>query len=219
MANTASVIFLAFLTLLEHSESFSNDELTDQVCSAVGTGGINLFDLYGRAKRFPPTPVLEEVAFQKKTYASPEYMPEQQRWKKEFAVDGNDATYYHSALVLNPWWLVDLGEQKTIYQVLLLSRQDCCPERFHDVEIRIGNELKTTGDFNAYKLIHFYTGPYSSAEGFLQCSFYNGITGRYLSIQIKNSMEYLQLNTVRVYAARKAPTHQNELDSIYAQRK
>ena len=40
--------------------------------------------------------------------------------------------------VTDPWWRVDLGKSYLVDEVYILNRVDCCKERLHQFEIRIG---------------------------------------------------------------------------------
>ena len=60
------------------------------------------------------------------------------------SVDGSssgnwDSKVCTSTLVeTDPWWRVDLGRSYLVDEVRILNRVDCCPERLHDFEIRVG---------------------------------------------------------------------------------
>ena len=38
----------------------------------------------------------------------------------------------------NPWWRVDLGSQKSVDEVFIVNRGDCCGDRLSSFEIRVG---------------------------------------------------------------------------------
>ncbi|XP_068202925.1 uncharacterized protein [Palaemon carinicauda] len=167
--------------------------------SGVGTAGhvsIYQYDL------IPSDDTIEEMARRKPTTASQahsSYSP------PEDAVDGslNDADAYFSFPLVNPWWQVDLGEERLIYQIQIFTRQ-IAYERFHDVEVRVGNTAIHDGNFTSFSLLCTYTKIYVLGEGHLMCSRYKGVFGRYISIQITAATaEYLQLNEVSVYGLKK----------------
>ncbi|XP_066942658.1 uncharacterized protein [Macrobrachium rosenbergii] len=148
-----------------------------------------------------PAKELEEVAHLKNTYAVPHYA----NWRKEMAVDGRiDNSMYHSDSGLTtPWWIVDLGEVRTIHQVQIFTRQDCCSERLHDVEVRVGRVLRVNGDLIPFTLMSTYGGPYNITEGHIICTSLTGVTGRFLSLQkISSDQDHLQLSEVKVYATK-----------------
>ncbi|XP_069193633.1 uncharacterized protein [Procambarus clarkii] len=126
--------------------------------------------------------VMVDVAHGKPTYASPQWGS----YFKYLAVDGDETAdnfYASGDYITQPWWIVDLGKQFTIYRVIVLPRWDYFYTRFHDVEVRVGDELVTSGDLSSYKLFSTYTGPYSPDQEFLYCNRMDGVAGRYLSIQ------------------------------------
>lgn len=55
--------------------------------------------------------------------------------RKEGGNDGDDSTMFESGGDVGPWWMVDLQSINLVHTVEILSRQNCCPERFHDVEV------------------------------------------------------------------------------------
>lgn len=48
----------------------------------------------------------------------------------------------------NPWWLVDLGESRKIYAVMVKNRKDCCGQRLYEAEIHVGDSQKDNGRVN-----------------------------------------------------------------------
>ncbi|XP_064101023.1 fucolectin-like [Macrobrachium nipponense] len=122
------------------------------------------------------------------------------------AVDGKvDGKMYHSESGLTtPWWIVDLGEVRTIHQVQIFTRQDCCSQRFHDVEVRVGQVLRVNGDLIPFTLMSTYDGPYDVTKGHIICNSVTGVIGRFLGIQkISNDTDHLQLSEVKVYATKR----------------
>ena len=47
----------------------------------------------------------------------------------------------HTEFGVNPWWGVDLGSQKSVREVYIVNRGDCCGERLSSFEIRVGKFL------------------------------------------------------------------------------
>lgn len=123
-------------------------------------------------------PDIEQATFQKTTYASPHIATN----VKEYGVDGNERTMYHSdRYIVNPWFVVDFGAVMKISRVLILPRSGTSAYRFHDIEFRGGNVL-ATGDFSNWTLLAFYKGPYDGSTSTLSFSV-NEIDARYFSIQ------------------------------------
>lgn len=60
-----------------------------------------------------------------------------------YAIDGNrsgvwaDKTISHTAKQDNPWFELDLGDEKSIDGIGLWGRQDCCPERLDDFKVEV----------------------------------------------------------------------------------
>ena len=61
------------------------------------------------------------------------------------SVDGSSSGDFGSLRVCSstswatdPWWRVDLGKSYLVDEVYILNRVDCCKERLHQFEIRIG---------------------------------------------------------------------------------
>ncbi|XP_063889727.1 uncharacterized protein LOC135116297 [Scylla paramamosain] len=129
----------------------------------------------------PPPDSLEDVATGKNARGSSvyeyKYIPSK---AVDIETDETKNTMYHSQREKKPWWLLDLGEIRTIHAVEIISRQDCCPERLHDVEIRVGNYSST--DFSHYTLFSTYAGPYSVDQGRLSCVKADGVSGRFVAI-------------------------------------
>ncbi|XP_068246258.1 uncharacterized protein [Palaemon carinicauda] len=121
-----------------------------------------------------------------------------------YAVDGSldESKFYHSSTLFKPWWWVDLGEEKIIHQIQIYPRQhNSYDHRFYDVEVRVGNILVNNGNFSSYTLLCTYEKNYVYLEGQLLCTRYNGVIGRYVSIQIIDTRSsVLQISEVAVYA-------------------
>jgi hypothetical protein len=46
------------------------------------------------------------------------------------------------------WWLVDFGTAYYIGEVFIVGRKDCCQQRMHNLEVRIGNSSLNGGSLN-----------------------------------------------------------------------
>ena len=63
------------------------------------------------------------------------------------AVDGNtDSNYWHHSCTHTlhshgAWWRVDLGSTKRVKRVVIYNRLDCCSERLHNFDIRVGKYI------------------------------------------------------------------------------
>ncbi|XP_064083795.1 uncharacterized protein LOC135199562 [Macrobrachium nipponense] len=139
--------------------------------------------------------LLEEVASGRNTFTSQQCL----NHVKENAVDGNITTLYHSEGQVNPFWTVDLGEVRNVSLVRILPNGN----QFNNIEIRLGRDNLTTGDFSSYALLARYTGPYTLSNEYLACHS-RGVLGRYLSIQkVPPGTTYLGLLEVEVYAMKR----------------
>lgn len=50
--------------------------------------------------------------------------------------DETDASVFVSDTTdTSPWWIMDLGMTKMIYDIQIQSRRDLWPEMFHDIEV------------------------------------------------------------------------------------
>ncbi|XP_062595638.1 fucolectin-like [Saccostrea cucullata] len=111
-----------------------------------------------------------------------------------YAVNGVFTDFTHTKLEKNPWIRIDLGRNYTVHEVEVFNRRDCCPERLHDVDIRVGNDL------HAMHLCGHFTGP-STRGGERIAVFcpYNTF-GRYVEIQIVEGWNnYLSVAEVIVW--------------------
>ena len=58
------------------------------------------------------------------------------------AVDGrkgkNVSQCTHTRTTSDPWWRVDLEQVHPVSEVYILNRGDCCGDRLHGAEIRVG---------------------------------------------------------------------------------
>ncbi|XP_069171809.1 fucolectin-like [Procambarus clarkii] len=147
-----------------------------------------------------PQDMLEEVAQGKPTYASSTWIP----YYSSYAVDGitTGTNFYASAIQdTNGWWIVDIGENRLIYKVTIIPRYGCCPTRFHDMEVRVGQNLITSGDLSEYTLFSTYAGPYTADQWLLTCDRVDKIYGRYIAIRYVGAVaEFIQICEVNVWA-------------------
>ncbi|KAG0713388.1 6-pyruvoyl tetrahydrobiopterin synthase [Chionoecetes opilio] len=126
---------------------------------------------------FPAPHTLQDVATNKKAYASSNWEYDGNA-NPSYAVDTieTDETMFHSMPEPSPWWLLDLHSTQRIHDVQILSRRECCSERFHNVEIRVGDRRRHDGDFSSYTLFSKYAGPYTPDQGRLSCARGDGVS-------------------------------------------
>ncbi|XP_068226152.1 uncharacterized protein [Palaemon carinicauda] len=133
---------------------------------------------------------------------------------KDMAVDGIESStnYYHShPMVSKPWWYVDLGENRVVYEVHVLpyGNNGAHTKYFATIEIRVGQELPSmAGDFSMWPLLAYYPGPAPMANAYLEFSPNDSypLCGRYVSIQktgFVNGVFYV-FSEVKVFSLEKA---------------
>eukprot|EP00118_Oscarella_pearsei_P028991 m.3415 g.3415 ORF g.3415 m.3415 type:complete len:2425 (+) comp9369_c0_seq1:116-7390(+) len=120
------------------------------------------------------------------------------------AVDGNPAPNWNSASCThsnaekNPWWRVDLLEERRVTSVRVTNRGDCCWDRLNGFEIRIGNSLDFEGNNNA-KCIPTAPNIGKGATTTILCGSNGaGLNGRYVNILLPGDNKVLTLCEVAV---------------------
>ena len=65
-----------------------------------------------------------------------------------------------------PWLAIDYGKQVTVERVELFNRHHCCAERTRNVDIRISDELPTSGSqmFSGGTLLGHFAGPATDGQ-------------------------------------------------------
>jgi hypothetical protein len=110
------------------------------------------------------------------------------------AVDGNpDGNWYNSSVTHTDfdapaWWQVDLGAVKSIGEVVLYNRTDCCSERLANFEIM----LSSTGT-------NWQTVVTVDGQASVRTARTINASGRFLRVQLRGT-NYLSLAEVQVYA-------------------
>ncbi|XP_070534322.1 C-type mannose receptor 2-like isoform X2 [Ptychodera flava] len=98
-----------------------------------------------------------------------------------------------------PWWKVDLGRSHDIYEVVITNREDCCPFRIKNAEIRVGDSdnfednpicgMMILGRMAKVNPIH------------VRCGCETPMSGRYVSVQLIDRTQMLTMCEVEVMAA------------------
>ncbi|XP_070537533.1 uncharacterized protein [Ptychodera flava] len=121
------------------------------------------------------------------------------------ALDGNKNTDIkvgksctHTEKEFQPWWMVDLGQSKDIYKVIITNRQDCCPFRIKNAQVRVGDspnmeENPVCGNMVLGKRVRQETIT-------VACGCEIPMTGRYVSIQLIDKTQFLHMCEVEVMA-------------------
>jgi len=115
----------------------------------------------------------------------------------ERAVDGNrNGTWSydkkvnsltHTIASKNPWWVADLGSEKSIAKVTTFNRADCCAERLSGYEVRVGNDPNPLNNPTC-------PGIHDGAKT-IDCD----LKGRYVGIVIPGSGKILTLAEVEAF--------------------
>ncbi|XP_070555725.1 uncharacterized protein [Ptychodera flava] len=122
----------------------------------------------------------------------------------ENAVDGDYGTDAHSGSCswtnkeLEPWWTVDLGETKDIYEVSITNREDCCPFRIKNAEIRVGDSQ--TMEDNPVCGMRVLGRMTKENPIRIRCGCEIPMQGRYVSIKLIDREQQLTLCEVEVLA-------------------
>ncbi|XP_068226067.1 uncharacterized protein [Palaemon carinicauda] len=123
------------------------------------------------------------------------------------AVDGDDGTtlYFQASHSRKyPWWTVDIGQERLIGEVQVkFNGNGSDSAQFNNIEIRVGNEYVSDGNFSTWGLLAFFLGqpPYLTPD-FLSLPGTNALCGRYISIKkLSSSPKYfVSINEVKVFA-------------------
>ncbi|XP_077864294.1 fucolectin-1-like [Saccoglossus kowalevskii] len=121
----------------------------------------------------------------------------------ELAVDGNKNTDLRAGKSctwtnkeFQPWWKLDLGSSKDVYQVVITNRQDCCSFRLKNAEVRVGDDPKHENNPVCGMMV---MGKRSRQETVtMNCGCGESMQGRYVSIQLKDKTQQMHLCEVEV---------------------
>ncbi|MBP0903827.1 T9SS type A sorting domain-containing protein [Mariniflexile gromovii] len=112
------------------------------------------------------------------------------------AIDGNrdgdhslTESVTHTNNDLNAWWQVDLGKDKTISEISIFNRTDCCSDRLKNFTVYI---IDSQGNITYSKIIDSYPNPSISLNT-------GNKVGQVVKIQL-NGSGFLSLAEVEVYA-------------------
>jgi hypothetical protein len=115
------------------------------------------------------------------------------------AVDGDTETSFgkesctHTNKAKDPWWKVDLTKVAEVHRVIVWNRSDCCAANLNNFEVRVGDnedvfKNAVCGGKNAID-------PASTAPRVVNCE---KKLGRYVSIDLKDVEQYLNICEVKV---------------------
>ena len=69
---------------------------------------------------------------------------DENRWGPQLALTRTSPTgtgYWHSGGETEPWIKFKMAEETEVDRIQIIDRQDCCPERFENVEVRFGKDF------------------------------------------------------------------------------
>ncbi|XP_077999971.1 uncharacterized protein LOC144452700 [Glandiceps talaboti] len=127
----------------------------------------------------------------------------------ERAIDGNKDSNFagksctFTAREYEPWWKVDLGEERDIYKVTITNRMDCCSFRIRHTEVRVGNSEDIDG--NA-----LCGGPIKGKRALKEnidviCGCGQPLKGRWVGIKAYERTRSLVLCEVEIYSMDSVP--------------
>ena len=72
----------------------------------------------------------------------------------------------HTSNTATPWIAIDYGTSVTVQRVEIFNRHDCCGSRTQNVDVRISNELPTSGIqmFSGGTLLGHFAGPGTNGQ-------------------------------------------------------
>ena len=81
-------------------------------------------------------------------------------------IDGDKGTLCHTGAEATPWIAVDYGTRVIVERVEIFNRISCCGDRTRNVDIRISNELPTSGSqmFSGGTLLGHFAGPATDGQ-------------------------------------------------------
>ena len=109
-------------------------------------------------------------------------------------VDGvKDGGYgFHTDNEKNPWWQVDLGAVKSLGEIRIFNRRDCCSERARTIQVLLSD------DGVNWKRVFSNPGTVFGTDGTPLPVSVKGLSARYVRLQLTEA-EYFHLDEVEVY--------------------
>merc|ERR1719234_1040961 len=99
-----------------------------------------------------------------------------------------------------PWIALDFGTRVTVQRVEIFNRKNCCGHRTRNVEVRVTDQLPTSGQqmFTGGSLLGRFEG---TAENGQEISIQGkqALTGRYVLVQMDNGEDELNLKEVKAF--------------------
>jgi len=133
--------------------------------------------------------------------------------------DGEAVDLCHTAVEPKPWLAIDFGSGAAVRRVEIFNRIDCCAERTRNIEVRVSNELPTSGQqmFTGGRLLGNFAGPAEKGQK-ISILGQRTLTGRFVIVQMDNGQDELNLKEVKAFREFEridcARTHEFNFDGI-----
>jgi len=116
-------------------------------------------------------------------------------------IDGDTGGEFCHTLATDatPWIAVDYGTRVIVERVEIFNRANCCGERTRNVDVRISDELPTSGSqmFSGGTLLGHFAGPGTSGQHIVVSG--QKTSGRYVIVQMDNGGDPLHLQEVKAF--------------------
>jgi len=99
-----------------------------------------------------------------------------------------------------PWLAIDYGTQVRVARVEIFNRRGCCGSRTRNVDVRVANQLPTSGRelfSGGTQLGSRFVGPAGNGQTITISG--EARSGRYVIVQINNGGDYLNLKEVKAF--------------------
>merc|ERR1719239_1009383 len=99
-----------------------------------------------------------------------------------------------------PWVAIDYGTRVTVQRVEIFNRKNCCGDRTRNVEVRVSDQLPTSGQqmFTGGGLLARFEGPAQNGQK-ISVTGEQPLTGRYVLVQMNNGEDGLNLKEVKAF--------------------
>ncbi|XP_070555887.1 uncharacterized protein [Ptychodera flava] len=117
----------------------------------------------------------------------------------DFNTNANKGSCSWTEKEYQPWWKVDLGQTYNIYEVVITNREDCCPFRLKNAEIRVGDSENFEDNPTCGMMILGRMVKENPVH--VRCGCDTPMQGRYVSVQLIDRTQMLTMCEVEVMVA------------------